>query len=160
MNFISNKSCIHRTSAFHIWFTFKHRLIMIICFHSFFWLSSFYSALYSPPFSSFEAYTFFYLIKDFVRLLSSLSFSHLFLVLFYIIHFSIIMLIPNLRIDVRVYQWSEDITYYVDCHVALVATSLLFVKVKKWYSSNVMISICLWHNNALDKYKSDPKHQF
>ena len=73
------------------------------------------------------------------------------------------MLIPNLRIDVRVYQCSEDITYYVDCHFALVATSLLlllFVKVKKWYSSNVMISICLWNNNALDKYKSDPKHQF
>ena len=62
----TNNSSIHPTSAFHIWFTFKHRLVMIICFHSFLSLFVLFGIIFSP-FSSFVAYTYFYLIKDFVR---------------------------------------------------------------------------------------------
>ena len=75
MDFISNNSCIHRTSAFHIWFTFKKDLLWLFAFVPF-CNSLRFIRLYLFPFSSFEAYTYFYLIKDFVRFSILPSFSH------------------------------------------------------------------------------------
>ena len=138
MEFNTNNVCIHRTSAFHIWFTFN--LLWLFAFIPC-WVFSFYSALSSPPFSSFEAYTYFYLIKDFVRFLSSLSFSHLFSCLLCntLLYYNVDTQLKDRRSSLSM-QWRHNMLCWLSCCVGCYIIIIICEGKEKWFLSNVRIS--------------------